>query len=186
MPINRARLATALAVGDALPGARSIRRAVHSSRTVVARAVTVTTMWDAIVERAGRRRRRRPALPGPPRVPGRHHGRRRVAGHPRVPVSRQGVHLVHVRQPPVRRNRRRQRRRLPARNGDRRPRLRKTARAGCGSTLRRALLIEGCLLLAFAVLWVVIGHPAGHAARTLALLVVGATAMGFHAAIALA
>jgi len=36
------------------------------------------------------------------------------------------------------------------------------------------------------VLWVVIGHPAGHAARTLALLVVGATAMGFHAAIALA
>ena len=36
------------------------------------------------------------------------------------------------------------------------------------------------------MLWVVIGHPAGHAARTLALLVVGATAMGFHAAIALA
>src|SRR5215218_1210921 len=34
---------------------------------------------------------------------------------------------------------------------------------GAGSTLRRALLIEGCLLLALAVLSVVIGHPAAHA-----------------------
>jgi len=52
--------------------------------------------------------------------------------------------------------------------------------------LRRTLLLEAGLLAAFAVLWLVGGSPADHATLTLALLVVGAAAMGLQAAISLA
>jgi hypothetical protein len=52
--------------------------------------------------------------------------------------------------------------------------------------MRRALVVEAGVLAAFAVLWVAIGSPAGDDAGTVALLVVGALAMGIQAAVALA
>jgi uncharacterized membrane protein YoaK (UPF0700 family) len=52
--------------------------------------------------------------------------------------------------------------------------------------LTRALLIEGALLVAFAMIWLAIGSPAEHPALRVVLLGVGATAMGVQAAIALA
>jgi uncharacterized membrane protein YoaK (UPF0700 family) len=57
---------------------------------------------------------------------------------------------------------------------------------GAQSPLGRTLLIEASLLAAFGVLWLATGDPADHATMTLALLVVGAAAMGLQAAIALA
>ena len=57
---------------------------------------------------------------------------------------------------------------------------------GAQSPLVRTLLIEASLLAAFAALWLATGDPAGQATPTLALLVVGAAAMGLQAAIALA
>ena len=52
--------------------------------------------------------------------------------------------------------------------------------------LRRTLAVEAGLLTVFAVLWLAGGNPEGHATMTIALLVVGATAMGVQAAISLA
>jgi uncharacterized membrane protein YoaK (UPF0700 family) len=57
---------------------------------------------------------------------------------------------------------------------------------GTDRPLRRTLLLEGGLLTAFALIWLATGDPADHAAMTVVLLVVGATAMGLQAAIALA
>jgi uncharacterized membrane protein YoaK (UPF0700 family) len=57
---------------------------------------------------------------------------------------------------------------------------------GAQNPLGRTLALEAGLLAAFAVLWLVTGDPEGDAAATLALLVVGAAAMGLQAAIALA
>src|SRR5215213_5380493 len=57
---------------------------------------------------------------------------------------------------------------------------------GKPSPLRHTLLLEAGLLAVFAFLWVATGNPAGHATMTLALLVVGAAAMGLQAAISLA
>jgi uncharacterized membrane protein YoaK (UPF0700 family) len=52
--------------------------------------------------------------------------------------------------------------------------------------MRRTLLLEAGLLAVFALLWLATGDPEGHATMSLALLVVGAAAMGLQAAIALA
>ena len=57
---------------------------------------------------------------------------------------------------------------------------------GAAAALGRTLGLEAALLAAFGLLWVVTGSPADHAATTLVLLVVGATAMGLQAAVALA
>jgi uncharacterized membrane protein YoaK (UPF0700 family) len=53
-------------------------------------------------------------------------------------------------------------------------------------TLRRTLVLEAGLLAVFAVLWLVAGDPADHAAAKFVLLVLGAAAMGLQAAVALA
>jgi uncharacterized membrane protein YoaK (UPF0700 family) len=52
--------------------------------------------------------------------------------------------------------------------------------------MRGALLIEAALLAGFAVLWIATGSPTSDTAMELVLLVLGATAMGFQAAVALA
>jgi uncharacterized membrane protein YoaK (UPF0700 family) len=57
---------------------------------------------------------------------------------------------------------------------------------GAQSPLGRTLLLEAGLLALFALLWLATGDPEGHATMTLALLVVGAGAMGMQAAISLA
>src|SRR5215207_6288051 len=57
---------------------------------------------------------------------------------------------------------------------------------GKRSPLGRTLAIEAGLLAAFGLLWVATGDPAGHPTMRLALLVVGAAAMGLQAAISLA
>jgi uncharacterized membrane protein YoaK (UPF0700 family) len=57
---------------------------------------------------------------------------------------------------------------------------------GTPSALARTLRLELFLLAAFAVLWLATGDPADDPTLTLALLVVGATAMGVQAATALA
>jgi uncharacterized membrane protein YoaK (UPF0700 family) len=57
---------------------------------------------------------------------------------------------------------------------------------GWSGPLRRALLVEGTLLAAFAAVWIATGGPDGDTATRFVLLALGATAMGFQAAIALA
>jgi uncharacterized membrane protein YoaK (UPF0700 family) len=57
---------------------------------------------------------------------------------------------------------------------------------GAQSPLPHSLLLEAGLLAIFALLWLAVGNPEVHSAATIALLVVGAAAMGLQAALALA
>ena len=57
---------------------------------------------------------------------------------------------------------------------------------GAQTPMRRTLLLEAGVLAVFAVLWLAIGDPEGHPTLSVILLVVGASAMGLQAAIALA
>jgi uncharacterized membrane protein YoaK (UPF0700 family) len=57
---------------------------------------------------------------------------------------------------------------------------------GAAWTERRVLAVEAALLAAFAFLWLAIGTPAAHPAARVALLALGAAAMGVQIAFALA
>jgi uncharacterized membrane protein YoaK (UPF0700 family) len=57
---------------------------------------------------------------------------------------------------------------------------------GAQTPMRRTLLLEAGVLGVFALLWLATGDPEGHTTISLILLVIGASAMGLQAAIALA
>jgi uncharacterized membrane protein YoaK (UPF0700 family) len=54
---------------------------------------------------------------------------------------------------------------------------------GCRRTLARYLLIEGLVLLAFAILWLLTGVPANHPVMQVALLCIAAFGMGLQGAL---